>query len=158
MLINNKFKAQTLTGKPIKCELYTRIVLWCVLLWLGIDLFYPHWSQFLYWRWHNHTIIPVPANMVEDKNVTTTKQSTSEPCAFLMEILYLFWVRVGHVFFVMRITFYTLFVLAHNGPKIDQFIFTPARKAEVVACVHPSVRLSVHLSVSLSVWPRLSAR
>ena len=81
----------------ISQEICTRFLLCCALLWLNIDWF----SHIYYWgllHWHcgNLTIAPVPAKQpwwiwintscefIMNDCITTTKQSTTKPCAYFL--------------------------------------------------------------------------
>ena len=71
-------------------------MLCCALLWLYIDWFPPYLSGLLHWHCGNLTIAPVPAKQpwwiwintscefIMNDCITTTKQSTTKPCAYFL--------------------------------------------------------------------------
>ena len=77
-------------------EICTRFLLCCALLWLYIDWFFPYPSGLLHWHCGNLTIAPVPAKQpwwiwiniscefIMNDCITTTKQSTTKPCAYFL--------------------------------------------------------------------------
>ena len=80
----------------ISQEICTRFLLCCALLWFYIDWFSPYPSGLLHWHCGNLTIAPVPAKQpwwiwintscefIMNDCITTTKQSTTKPCAYLL--------------------------------------------------------------------------
>ena len=80
----------------ISQEICTRFLLCCALLWLYIDWFFPYPSGLLHWHCGNLTIAPVPAKQpwwiwintscefIMNDCITTTKQSTTKPCAYFL--------------------------------------------------------------------------
>ena len=80
----------------ISQEICTRLLLCCALLWLHIWLFFPYPSGLLHWHCGNLTIAPVPAKQpwwiwintscefIMNDCITTTKQSTTQPCAYFL--------------------------------------------------------------------------
>ena len=80
----------------ISQEICTRFLLCCALLWLYIDWFSPYPSGLLHWHCGNLTIAPVPAKQpwwiwinsscefIMNDCITTTKQSTTKPCAYVL--------------------------------------------------------------------------
>ena len=80
----------------ISQEICTRFLLCCALLWLYIDWFFPYPSGLLHWHCGNLTISPVPAKQpwwiwmntsrefIMNDCITTTKQSTTKPCAYFL--------------------------------------------------------------------------
>ena len=80
----------------ISQEICTRFLLCCALLWLYIDLIFPYPSGLLYWHCGNLAIAPVPAKQpwwiwintscefIMNDCITTTKQSTTKPCAYFL--------------------------------------------------------------------------
>ena len=80
----------------ISQEICTRFLLCCALLWLYIDWFSPYQSGLLHWHCGNLTIAPVPAKQpwwiwintscefIMNDCITTTKQSTTKPCAYFL--------------------------------------------------------------------------
>ena len=79
----------------ISQEICTRFLLCCALLWLYI-LIFPYPSGLLHWHCGNLTIAPVPAKQpwwiwintscefIMNDCITTTKQSTTKPCAYFL--------------------------------------------------------------------------
>ena len=71
-------------------------MLCCALLWLHIEWFFPYPSGLLHWHCGNLTIAPVPAKQpwwiwintscefFMNDCITTTKQSTTQPCAYFL--------------------------------------------------------------------------
>ena len=80
----------------ISQEICTRFLLCCTLLWLYIAWFPPYPSGLLHWHCGNLTIAPVPAKQpwwiwintscefIMNDCLTTTKQSTTKPCAYFL--------------------------------------------------------------------------
>ena len=80
----------------ISQEICTRLLLCCALLWLHIWLIFPYPSGLLHWHCGNLTIAPVPAKQpwwiwintscefIMNDCITTTKQSTTKPCAYFL--------------------------------------------------------------------------
>ena len=80
----------------ISQEICTRFLLCCALLWLYIDWFSHNPSGLLHWHCGNLTIAPVPAKQpwwiwintscefIVNDCITTTKQSTTKPCAYFL--------------------------------------------------------------------------
>ena len=92
-----------LTGTPLRLptvsisqEICTRFLLCCALLWLYTGWFFPYPSGLLHWHCGNLTIAPVPAKQpwwiwintscefIMNDCITTTKQSTTKPCAYFL--------------------------------------------------------------------------
>ena len=90
---NHKYWFRTYS---ISQEICTRFLLCCALLWLYIDCFSPYPSGLLHWHCGNLTIAPVPAKQpwwiwintscefIINDCITTTKQSTTKPCAYFL--------------------------------------------------------------------------
>ena len=80
----------------ISQEICTRLLLCCALLWSHIWLIFPYPSGLLHWHCGNLTIAPVPAKQpwwiwintscefIMNDCITTTKQSTTKPCAYFL--------------------------------------------------------------------------
>ena len=80
----------------ISQEICTRFLLCCALLWLYIDWFSHIHHGFFHWHCGNLTIAPVPAKQpwwiwintscefIMNDCITTTKQSTTKPCAYFL--------------------------------------------------------------------------
>ena len=80
----------------ISQEICTQLLLCCALLWLYIDWFFPYPTGLLHWHCGNLTIAPVPAKQpwwiwintscefIMNDCITTTKQSTTKPCAYFL--------------------------------------------------------------------------
>ena len=85
-----------LCNYSISQEICTRFLLCCALLWLSIDWFFQYPSGLLHWHCGNLTIAPVPAKQpwwiwintscefIMNDCITTTKQSTTKPCAYFL--------------------------------------------------------------------------
>ena len=88
--------AKPISIYSISQEICTRFLLCCALLWLYIDWFFPYPSGLLHWHCGNLTIAPVPAKQpwwiwintscefIMNDCITTTKQSTTKPCAYFL--------------------------------------------------------------------------
>ena len=86
-----------LVNYSISQEICTRLLHCCALLWLHIWLIFPYPSGLLHWHCGNLTIAPVPAKQpwwiwmntscefIMNDCITTTKQSTTQPCAYFLE-------------------------------------------------------------------------
>ena len=80
-LLQNMYFFSTL-WHAIQTKLCTLFALYCVLLWLSTSQFYPHLSGLLHWQWLKQPWKIWVNRSGTHRNITTTKQSTTQPCAY----------------------------------------------------------------------------
>ena len=93
---HQSFQIHKNTLYSISQEICTRFLFCCALLWFIHWLIFPYPSGLLHWHCGNLTIAPVPAKQpwwiwintsfefIMNDYITTTKQSTTKPCAYFL--------------------------------------------------------------------------
>ena len=92
-------------------------------------LIFPYPSGLLHWHCGNLTIAPVPAKqpwwiwintsceLIMNDCITTTKQSTTKPCAYFLG--YTVWRRFQFQHHVLRL-YFVVYVLLHRGLSLSE--------------------------------------